>query len=48
MKESALLPLLKKKKGFFLSILDLTQVEASLSPEDLIKVLRQKKLFYLV
>ncbi|AGT72767.1 hypothetical protein [Chlamydia trachomatis] len=43
MKESALLPLLKKKKGFFLSILDLTQVEASLSPENLIKVLRQKK-----
>ena len=43
MKEFALLPLLKKKKGFFLSILDLTQIEASLSPGELIPVLRQKK-----
>ena len=43
MKESSLLPLLKKKKGFFLSILDLTQNEASLSSDELTKVLRQKK-----
>lgn len=36
-------PLIKKKKGFFLSILDLTQNEASLSSDELTKVLRQKK-----
>lgn len=44
MKEQALLPLLKKKKGFFLAILDLTKSESSLSTTELEKVLRQKKI----
>ncbi|WP_148174346.1 hypothetical protein [Chlamydia felis] len=43
MKEQALLLLLKKKKGFFLAILDLTETEPSLTPVELEKVLRQKK-----
>lgn len=44
MKEQALLLLLKKKKGFFLSILDLTETETSLSTAELEKILRQKKI----
>ncbi|MBQ8498634.1 hypothetical protein [Chlamydia sp.] len=43
MERLALLPLLKKKKGFFLSILGLTRIESSLSPQELTKVLQQKK-----
>ncbi|EPP35392.1 hypothetical protein CP10139811_0918 [Chlamydia ibidis] len=35
--------LLKKKKGFFLAILDLTETEFSLSSDQLADVLQQKK-----
>ncbi|WP_348663702.1 hypothetical protein [Chlamydia vaughanii] len=44
MKEHALLLLLKKKKGFFLAILDLTETEPSLTTVELEKVLQQKKI----
>ncbi|AAP98536.1 hypothetical protein CpB0607 [Chlamydia pneumoniae TW-183] len=37
--------LLKKKKGLFLAILDLTQTESSLTTPELEKVLKQKKIF---
>ncbi|WP_201456642.1 hypothetical protein [Chlamydia sp. 17-3921] len=43
MNENALLLLLKKKKGLFLAILDLTETEGSLTTKELEKILRQKK-----
>ncbi|SPN73703.1 hypothetical protein C10C_0543 [Chlamydia serpentis] len=45
MNEKTLLLLLKKKKGLFLAILDLTQTESSLTTAELEKVLQQKKIF---
>lgn len=44
MNERTLLLLLKKKKGLFLAILDLTQTESSLTTAELEKVLQQKKI----
>jgi len=44
MKEEKLLHLLKKKKGFFETILDLTETEAELPINDWISVLEQKKI----
>ncbi|MEZ5315389.1 MAG: hypothetical protein R3E91_04180 [Chlamydiales bacterium] len=44
MKEDKLLHLLKKKKGFFETILDLTETETDLPFHDWIAVLEQKKI----
>lgn len=44
MHEEKLLHLLKKKKGFFETILDLTETEASLPVSEWICVLEQKKI----
>lgn len=44
MKEEKLLHLLRKKKGFFETILDLTETEAHLPVQDWISVLEQKKI----
>lgn len=43
MNEDALLLLLRKKKGLFLAILDLTETEGALSTIELERVLKQKK-----
>ena len=44
MKEEKLLHLLKKKKGFFETILDLTETEVQLPISEWISVLEQKKI----
>ncbi len=44
MKEEKLLHLLKKKKGFFETILDLTETEGELPVSEWIAVLEQKKI----
>lgn len=44
MQEDKLLHLLKKKKGFFETILDLTETEAELQVSDWVSVLEQKKI----
>src|SRR5690625_6390483 len=44
MHEEKLLHLLKKKKGFFETILDLTETEAELPVQEWISVLEQKKI----
>lgn len=44
MHEKKLLDLLKKKKGFFEAILDLTETESELSVDNWISVLEQKKI----
>ncbi|MCC5831687.1 MAG: hypothetical protein JJU12_01405 [Chlamydiales bacterium] len=44
MKEEKLLHLLKKKKGFFETILDLTETEADLPIQEWIATLEQKKI----
>jgi len=44
MKEEKLLHLLKKKKGFFKTILDLTETEVELPLSEWISILEQKKI----
>lgn len=44
MKEEKFLHLLRKKRGFFETILDLTEQEASLTIDEWISVLKQKKI----
>lgn len=44
MKEEKILHLLRKKRGFFETILELSSEEKSLPVDDLLSVLRQKKI----